>query len=807
MNERNQSSIYRCFGFLLLIMHGSVASENVTKSDLNEEPLDLNIEKVLVIGKHPQNNSFEYPSSVNTMSAEAIAAWNIQGAEDVVKGLANVDMRARSPMSANISIRSVGSENWHINANQSVAQAVDDTTIQGPYASKFAMFDLQGVTVYRGPQTGVFGINSTGGVINFETIKPVMNEFEANMSARIGRDGLRETRAILNLPLVSDLSMRLAVGENKRDPLWFNAFSNTKMGSIDTRAFRTHLQWDVSPNESLLLTYQYGNDSGSRVPYLGIGYWQEDGDNVVDGRIVDLNAPLDCQALLPSNSRNFNIKSNCVTVLPFSGDQAIIGGADDWYTTFDAADDVSRVRFETLKAKYSNTLALFELNIVSAYDTVQSDYIESLNNNPSGLAFMPSQTVDKAYWSHEIRLNSLASSNSVWMFGISYSDSDDYFGTVITRTDPAGAPFGIVPAVSIQQSNQTVSGFGTYDYSISTEWKINASLRYSRNKQSGISTTNVLAKTSDGTPGGIPIDSGTYIDRALLQMLARDISGPCPPNVGGFPCELATPVSLSSNLIGGKIGASHIFDDNNRFYAHFSRGFLAGAFDTRALAAFVGTADDPVEPETLDAIELGWKYRNAYISANLAGFYYLWEDKQTFDLNNEGNPAFLNIPQAKILGVDGEINWQINENWRINYSIGALRSEITDVGNLRFTQTGNELSHTPEWSHSLMLSYSLENRLGYTVFNLSQHYKSSVYDNNANTSFNRLEAQKQWNISMHHQFNTSHFLNYSIEAGVENLSSEKYCHSLTDNTSLSYSVQCRPNEGKAQWYLGFKVEI
>ena len=790
-----------------LLVNNTCTQASTAETKLSQNTDEQAVENILIIGKHPGNSAYEYASGLSMMSADAIRAWNIHSADDLVASMANVDARARSPMSANISIRSVGSENWHINANQGVVQAIDDTGIQGAYASKLAMFDLQGIAVYKGPQTALFGINSTGGAINFETIKPVMNEFEANTSARIGRDNLKQFNAAVNLPFTQNLALRMALSTKKRDPLWFNAFSDTMMGSVDQNGFRTHLKWRMSDKQSLLLTYQYGSDDGSRVPYLGIGYWQGDGENVADGHIVDLNAPLDCKALLPSSSQSFQVPSNCVTLRPFSSNQAVVGGAGDWYVTFDPADDISKVNFETYKANYYHVFEGFELTVISTRDSVKSDYIESLSNNPFGLAFMPSQAADKSYWSHELRLNSLDGADHLWMFGMSLSDSDDYFGTVITRTDAGGAPFGIVPAVSIDQSNKTLSTFASFDFRLNEKWSSMLNVRYSKNDQAGVSTTNVLAKTDNATPAGTPLPSGLYINRSLLTLLTQEISGPCPPNVGGFPCELQTPVELSSHLLGGKLGLSYAFSDQHRFYAHFSRGFLAGAFDTRALAAFVGTADDPVEPETLDAFELGWKHQTPKLSMSLASFYYQWNDKQTFDLNNAGNPAFLNIPQTKLLGIDGDAKWQISQNWLLNVNFGAVKSEITDAGSLRFTEEGKELSHTPRWSHSLLLSYYWENKFGESTFSLSHRFKSRVYDNNANTDYNRLEAQKLWNVSMRHQFAAKDGFYVSIESGIENITGQKYCTSLTDNNSLSYTVQCRPNAGKAQWYLGVRIDI
>lgn len=774
---------------------------------VNQDSTDK-LETITVSVKRPNKPVQDLAAQVNIISAEDIQRLQAYNTDDITNSLANVDLRASSPLNSSISIRGVGARNWHINANQGVQLALDESNILGTYGSKLMLFDIQRAEVYRGPQNGLFGINSSGGAIYYESVKPDPAELSGFANLQHGNDGYQTIQVAINIPISSNVASRLALYKQQRDPLWHNLLNDTQMGSIDHYGLRLHTLWQINPSDSLLLTYQRGKDKSSRTPYLSIGYWDAQGANVIDNQIQDLSAPPDCPSLFPSSSAAYDSPNQCVTLLPFSGNQATPSGASNWYQTYDNAADVSFVTFDNVKLNYQAQFNRIKLTSISVYDTVDSGYMESLNNIPQGLVFMPAQMNEKRQFTQEIRLASSNKRDGIdWLIGGYYSHAEDFFGTVITRADQGGAPFGIVPSVAIEQTAIVRSVFGLYEQALNEHWVLSGSIRYSYEHKQGISITRVLAKTDDGTPTGTPLGLSTYIDRTLLEQLTANPSGICPPNIGGFPCQLDTPVEQKSYLTGGNLSLSYFIAPHMQVYAQYSRGFLSGAFDTRALAAFAGTADDPVNPEVLDAWELGFKSTWDDLTLNGALFKYYWQDKQTFDVNNDGNPAFLNIPESELIGADLSIDWQISDQWHINAGLGLLSSEVTDSGALLFTQVGKSLSYIPDWSATLNINYRWQWWQGESAFNLAWRYRDQVYSRAQNDLFNIIEAQQFIDLNWQHQFSSEEERQWRIEAGVKNLTDEKACLTLTNNNTLSYNVQCIPNTGKAQWYVGTRVDF
>lgn len=796
----------------LLIILGVVIHPLATAAQdsqpVQSVPDNAKLETITVSGKRPNKPVQDIAAQVDVISAEVINRLQLYNSDDIANSLANIDMRAASPLNSSISIRGVGARNWHINANQGVQLALDDSNILGTYGSKLMLFDIQRAEVYRGPQNGLFGINSSGSAIYYESVKPELDEYAGFAHLQLGNDGFHTLQAAVNLPLNDKFAARVALYQQQRDPLWHNLLNDTRMGSIDHQGLRLHTLWQINPTDRLLLTYQRGKDRSSRIPYLSIGYWDAQGSNVVNNQIQDLTTAIDCPNLLPSSSAAFNAPNNCVTLLPFSGNQATSTGAGNWYETYDNAGDVSFVTFDNLKLKYQAEFNWGKLTSITAVDNVDSGYMESLNNMPQGLAFMPAQMNDKRQYTQEIRVsNSAEQSNTEWLLGGYYSYAEDFFGTVITRADQGGAPFGIVPSVAIEQTAIVRSVFGLYEHQFDDLWILSGSLRYSYENKYGVSIARVLAKTDDGTPNGDPLGLSAYIDRALLEQLTATSSGICPPNIGGFPCQLDTPVTQTSYLTGGNISLGYLLTPQQQIYAQYSRGFLSGAFDTRALAAFAGTADNPVYPEILDAIEIGFKGQWSDITLNGALFKYFWRDKQTFDVNNEGNPAFLNIPESQLIGADISLDWQLNNQWQINAGLGLLDSEVTESGDLLFTQTGQSLSYIPHWSSNINLNYRWQWVAGESSLTIAWRYRDEVYSRVQNAAFNIIDAQEFVDINWQHQFFLDQAPQWQIEAGVKNLTAEKACHALTNNNTLSYNIQCIPNAGTAQWYLGTRVNF
>ncbi|HEV2365956.1 MAG TPA: TonB-dependent receptor [Caulobacteraceae bacterium] len=80
----------------------------------------------------------------------------------------------------------------------------------------YAMYDLGSVDVLRGPQGTLFGKNSTGGAVVFETARPA-ETFGGWIDGRWGRFDDRELSGAINLPLGPMFAARVAADIERRD--------------------------------------------------------------------------------------------------------------------------------------------------------------------------------------------------------------------------------------------------------------------------------------------------------------------------------------------------------------------------------------------------------------------------------------------------------------------------------------------------------------------------------------------------------------------------------------------------------------
>ncbi len=82
-------------------------------------------------------------------------------------------------------IRGVGNTDFDLNATQPVSLVYDNVPYESPILKGFPVFDLESIEVLRGPQGTLFGRNTPGGIIKFDSKKPG-DEFDAYVRASYG---------------------------------------------------------------------------------------------------------------------------------------------------------------------------------------------------------------------------------------------------------------------------------------------------------------------------------------------------------------------------------------------------------------------------------------------------------------------------------------------------------------------------------------------------------------------------------------------------------------------------------------------
>jgi len=147
-------------------------------------------------------------------------------------------------------------------------------------------------------------------------------------------------------------------------------------------------------------------------------------------------------------------------------------------------------------------------------------------------------------------------------------------------------------------------------------------------------------------------------------------------------------------------------------YLSYSEGFRAGSFNSAPTGS--AALNLPIQPETIQAFELGYKTVQNRFRLDVSAFHYNYENMNVSltipsPLCVPGQaicPTVTvtgNAPEAEIYGVDGQVNWAVTD--RLNVTLGAafLHARYGDFPNAIGTGvnaglTGNVPSQGQDWS-------------------------------------------------------------------------------------------------------------
>ncbi|WP_340267052.1 TonB-dependent receptor [Sphingobium mellinum] len=310
-------------------------------------------------------------------------------------------------------------------------------------------------------------------------------------------------------------------------------------------------------------------------------------------------------------------------------------------------------------------------------------------------------------FSHEIQLASAGKGPFEWLVGGYYFHDDTDFDTIVNRATAVPAS----PVASQSDENvktKSVAVFGQLKWNITDKLSLTAGGRYTHDKKSWYA----------GPSGNSPVT----------------LPGPL-PFIGEKSWSKFTP-SLTAEYDFGDVLT----------YLKFARGYKSGGPNY--------PANQPVvNPETLDMYEAGLKASlfNRKLRTTLSAFYYDYSDLQVSRAAAEGSAVVTteNAANAKLYGLDADMNWAVSRAFTLTGGISLLHSEyqgylanakvyrglippgstlavrpagMIDVG---FNASGQSLLRAPKFSAFAGANYTVSVNGGKIPVSLSYAYKSS----------------------------------------------------------------------------------
>jgi iron complex outermembrane receptor protein len=232
-------------------------------------------------------------------------------------------------------------------------------------------------------------------------------------------------------------------------------------------------------------------------------------------------------------------------------------------------------------------------------------------------------------------------------------------------------------------------------------------------------------------------------------------------------------------------------------YGSYSQGYRSGGLPGSAFSTV------PVEPETIDAFEVGYKNAQGPLRLNLAAFYYNYKDIQVTTYAAGGQSLTVNAAKARIYGLDGDLTYNLSDALSVTLAGAYTHAEYKDFPNAVATNidisnpatylttfpldvSGFSVERTPKFAGSFGANYTVPLAGGELKLNGNVFYTGSYYFDPAHQlrqpSYTLVNLKATWTDPSDH---------FDLSVFGKNVTNEKY---FVANFLDPYSARARYGE-------------
>ncbi|MFA6231103.1 MAG: TonB-dependent receptor [Rhodanobacter sp.] len=655
----------------------SQAAATAAGATTASKPRVATLGSVTVTAQKRTEDVQKVPISMQVLGSEKIEQLHINSFDDYVKYLPSVSYQSAGPGFSQIYMRGVasGGDGNHSGSRPSVGVYLDEqpvTTVTGPL--DIHMYDIARVEALAGPQGSLYGASAESGALRIITNKPDPSGFAANYS--VGMDTVQSggighvVEGMINIPLSKTSAIRL-VGWHEHDAGYIDNKPGTRTYPVSGVT--------VSNEPSCTSTSTLVCTHAAKKNY---------NDNDINGARAALKVNLNDDWSINGTFMGQNTVANGnIATDPVIGDLAVTHfypekATDRWWQA--ALTVTGKIgNFDVTYAYAHLNRNQVEHNDYSDYsfwyDQLPYSYGSYIYDN-SGALINPSQyIIGKDHYnvnSHELRFASpsderlRAVGGLFWEKSVHDIEQRYMINGLADSLSVPGWPNTIWLTEQVR-TDQDEAVFGEVSYDLIPD-TLTATVggRYFR-------ANNSLGGFYGFSSGYSP--SSTYGVAGCIS----------PQPYRGAPClDFNKNVKETGSL--GKINLTWNISPTKMIYLTRSEGYRPGGINRRGSLP-------PYKSDYLTNLEAGWKttWMNNRLSFNGSVFQQDWKDFQFSILGANGLTEIKNANQARIRGVETDLNWAATYN--LQFSAGfALYDAKLSANYCGFTDAnGNPITNCP----------------------------------------------------------------------------------------------------------------
>ncbi|MFT4056149.1 MAG: TonB-dependent receptor [Novosphingobium sp.] len=339
---------------------------------------------------------------------------------------------------------------------------------------------------------------------------------------------------------------------------------------------------------------------------------------------------------------------------------APFGGIPGTYTTAKnhiasgSVPEVFRSNTDVVQGTIRADLGFADLTSYSQYRSENSLMSQDLDYSGLDLFQLGLPNLNET-WSQELLLTSKAGPKLQWTAGLFYFQNTDTYITYINNG--GNAPDR---RIRLGGSSTTVKSYAAFldaTYEITPQFFVTAGARYSIDK----------------------IVDAYWNQQFLLT-------------------EMPVP-NISNNKLTPRVVLRYKPTDRTSIYASFTKGYKAAISDVGGSCQIPDTnyTCNRVQPEDINAYEVGFKYEDRGLSFEAAAFYYDYKNLQV-SIYRTGTAEIINAATSEIYGLEGALHYQLTPAFQINAGASYVHARYKRFNNapvyVRCSELGAETAAT-----------------------------------------------------------------------------------------------------------------
>ena len=688
-------------------------------------------DEIVVTARRREEALSKVPISIVALNPDMLAAKSIQNENDLqaaVPGL--VIKQSGNANSFNYVIRGQTIDTY-TNSPPGVLPYINEAQVVTFSASSF--YDLAGIQVLKGPQGTLFGRNTTGGAVLYQTAKPD-DKLGGYIKGRAGNLDAYQIEGAINLPLSDTLKVRIAANKTGGGAYVLRLDTGQRYGNLEQTSVRGSVLWEPTANFKNTLVIQHTSDGGTNAPgaiYHSSAYacgspggYTQSGDCAYAQYyfLVPGAAALSALKLGVVGLANAQDKLGPYTV--YGSNSSLLHTAKSTFvintTEYRFSSDMLLKNIFMFNDSNSNDKNDYDgspFPLIGNQGVLKPDLTSPVNE---GIYFNSAKQ-----YSDELQLQGTAAGGKLnYTVGAYFIYQKNLFNSEVSFFDfyplKVYGATTYVPVHYIQEtSNQSIAGFAQGTYAMTDRLNVTVGVRYSRD----------LVKAK--------------------QLPGSDWYGCVPAVCGAAGVSPAYPERSTASKPSWNFSVDYRLAPGLMAYATTRGSWRSGSFNyslapNPALATAGGNA---FLPETTRDVEVGLKYSGRDlgfpVSFNIDG-YNQWVTNIQRGANllspvtGTAILATVSVPKAQITGFEADMSARPAEWLTLGASISYTNARFTDnvvkvPGNPPLIY--NQYADVPKWSGSLNaeLSRTLENHAGTLSLRGDLYFQSKNYFANLGT--------------------------------------------------------------------------